>query len=60
MAKGLDELAREYAPYDRMPEFWQGFDDYNCGSDIHMRHDGVQGQAYDRGRECAMRYRKEQ
>ncbi len=50
----IDALKAEYAPYHTMPEFQQGFDDYNMGelaSDIG----GVAGQAYDRGAEAAMR-----
>ena len=50
------EEVQRYAPYHTVPEFWDGFDDYNEG---HLQHDhghsGLGGQAYDRGVECATR-----
>lgn len=55
----LDELCAEYAPYDRMVEFKEGFVDYQIGID-HKYYSGTKAQAYDRGRECAMRWAKEQ
>jgi hypothetical protein len=49
-----EELER-YAPYHTYPAFRRGYDDY-----MESRHDWsvintVEGQAYDRGAECAMR-----
>jgi hypothetical protein len=53
---GMDMTQEEierYAPYHAYPEFKQGFDDY---MECRLReYDGVKGQAYDRGAECAMR-----
>jgi hypothetical protein len=46
--------AEEYAPYNAMPEFWQGYQDYHSCIQRHV-YDGVKGQAYDRGAEFAMR-----
>ncbi len=55
------ELTREeidrYDGYHKLPAFEQGFKDYEaCGCD-YSNHDAdsVDGQAYDRGAECAMR-----
>jgi hypothetical protein len=49
-----EEIER-YAPYHTYPAFRRGYDDY-----IESRHDWsvintVEGQAYDRGAECAIR-----
>jgi hypothetical protein len=49
----INDVAHEYAPYHKLPEFKIGFDDYLAGR--RQRLDGVEGQAYDRGAECAMR-----
>ena len=47
-----DEIER-YAPYHTMPEFAEGYADYqHCK---YREFDGVAAQAYDRGAECAMR-----
>jgi hypothetical protein len=51
----LARIVREYRPYDTMPEFGEGFADYQA----HRRHenyDSVKGQAYDRGANAAMLY----
>jgi hypothetical protein len=45
-------IKEQYAPYNRMPAFELGFDDYNAGRLRAM--DGVAGQAYDRGAEAAI------
>jgi hypothetical protein len=49
-----EEIER-YAPYHTYPAFRRGYDDY-----MESRHDWsvintVDGRAYDRGAECAMR-----
>jgi hypothetical protein len=54
------EIAR-YAPYHTFPAFKPGYDDYfrpfvDC---LPGSPDGVEGQAYDRGAECAMRRARE-
>ena len=52
----LEELKQEYRPYDQMPEFAECFADYEAGVfNRHKQYDGVAGQAYDRGLECASR-----
>jgi hypothetical protein len=43
-----------YAPYHTFPEFAEGYADYKAGL-RDIGYDGVGGQAYDRGAECAMR-----
>lgn len=55
----LNELIAEYKPYDEMPEFKEGFIDYQCCLKP-TPYEGVKAQAYDRGQECAMRWGKEQ
>ena len=53
------ELRGEYAPYDRMPEFNEGYADYNASySQNPHPQDGSKAQAWDRGYECAMRVAK--
>jgi hypothetical protein len=53
------ELVAEYRPYDTMPEFQEGWDDYMGQRMSLTKHqDGVAGQAYDRGLEAAMRWRR--
>lgn len=49
----IETLKAEYAPYHTMPEFELGLADYAAGKLRNL--DGVAGQAYDRGAECAMR-----
>ena len=52
----VEEFER-YAPYYTFPEFCLGFHDYSRGNawHQHVELNGVAGQAYDRGAECAMR-----
>jgi hypothetical protein len=56
----LEAIAKTYAPYDRFPAFWQGVEDYLNG--VHKvwedRAGGVDGQAYDRGLNAAMRLQR--
>jgi hypothetical protein len=47
-----EEITR-YQPYHTMQEFWRGRVDYLVN--VNREIDGVAGQAYDRGAECAMR-----
>jgi hypothetical protein len=49
-----DTERERYGSYVDMPAFSLGFRDYE-ELDEHNCGDGVAGQAYDRGRECAMR-----
>ncbi len=56
--KTVNKLRGEYAPYDRMPAFDEGLEDYERGFDRSPRYHGIAGQAYDRGAECAMRMRR--
>lgn len=51
-----EEIER-YAPYHTMRAFAAGFSDYSENScyGATWNDDGVNGQAYDRGAECAMR-----
>lgn len=56
--KTINEIRSEYAPYDKMPAFDQGFQDYRAG--LAFEHCGVAGQAYDRGQECAMRFQRQE
>jgi len=54
MTNAVETLAAaEYAPYHRMAGFWYGVLDYRHGH--RAEYSGVEAQAYDRGRECAMR-----
>jgi hypothetical protein len=50
------EEIQRYTPYHTFPEFWDGFDDYNIGR-LKYELNGLSGQAYDRGIECATRRR---
>ncbi len=47
-------IEAEYAPYHTMVAFEVGFDTY-INNWMSRDCDGVDGQAYDRGMECAMR-----
>ena len=54
--KTVQKLRAEYAPYDKMPAFEDGMRDYtHRGFNPLVYYTGVDGQAYDRGQECAMR-----
>ena len=54
----LDALRAEYAPYDQMPEFVHGYDDYIGGVPPIETMGGVDQQAYDRGYEFAMKVQR--
>lgn len=59
------QLAREYAPYNLLPAFEQGFQDYKygcCLKPVQVRNifGEVGVQAYDRGTECSRRWAIEQ
>lgn len=50
-----EEIDR-YAPYQMMVEFGDGYTDWVLGNPYRQSfYNGVAGQAYDRGAECAMR-----
>ena len=53
----LDRIAKTYAPYHTLPAFWQGVEDYGHRNWSH-HYTGVQGQAYDRGLNTAMRFQR--
>ena len=58
--KTFNEIAAEYAPYHKMPEFLKGVDDYMDGAPvIEDWCSGVAQQAYDRGRNAAMRFTRQ-
>lgn len=52
------ELLNEYHPHNYMNEFHEGWDDYLAGK-MHRRYENVPGQAYDRGCEAAMRWKRQ-
>jgi hypothetical protein len=55
----IADLAHEYAPYHNMPGFNEGAADYVVGRALLAAPgDGLWGQAYDRGAECAMRVQR--
>ncbi len=54
MNKNWNDIIAEYAPYDRMPEFQEGFDAYER-QQYDCPYDDVKAQAWDRGLEAAMR-----
>jgi hypothetical protein len=69
----LATLRNEYRPYDQLPEFDQGFAAYAAGNfanpyDRNLRYympepeqsKDVAAQAWDRGQECAFRWKREQ
>jgi hypothetical protein len=51
----LTAICKQYEPYDTIPEFGEGFVDYQARRLRNKEHDGVAGQAYDRGANAAMR-----
>ena len=53
--KTVKRVRAEYAPFDRHSEFDVGMVDYILGIDLSDQYDGIQGQAYDLGMECAAR-----
>jgi hypothetical protein len=54
----LQHICEQYAPYYTMKEFGDGLRDYLADLNYSGLHDGVGGQAYDRGAEAAMKYRR--
>ncbi len=55
----LARIRHEYRPYDTMPEFQEGFDAYQRdGAFRHDPYDGVKAQAWDRGANAAMLYKR--
>lgn len=52
----IEDIAHQYAPYHTMAAFKQGAADYLAGRCQNL--EGVVGQAYDRGAECAMRVQR--
>jgi hypothetical protein len=56
----LARIFREYAPYDSMPEFNEGYRAYQIDGAADFRRnpydDGVAAQAWDRGANAAMQY----
>jgi hypothetical protein len=55
-----DSIRSSYAPYDKMPEFEDGFRAWGTPEFIRLsfRHSGVAAQAFDRGAEAAMRVQR--
>jgi hypothetical protein len=49
----LTAICKQYEPYDTIPEFGEGFVDYQARR-RDKNYDGVPGQAYDRGANAAM------
>jgi hypothetical protein len=47
------EASQQYAPYNGLPEFWQGYREYLRGERTDLEN--VPAQAYDRGAEMAMK-----
>jgi hypothetical protein len=56
--KTFNEIAAEYAPYHTMQAFQLGAQDYMDRAPLRDFPD-VDGQAYDRGAEAAMRYTRQ-
>ena len=50
-------IIKEYEPYSEMEAFWHGYQDYVAGrlGNEPYPSDSLEGQAYDRGLEAAMR-----
>ncbi len=53
----LAQIKQDYAPYHLYPDFLIGFHAYERG-DYRNPYEGVAAQAWDRGLECGMRYRR--
>jgi hypothetical protein len=53
----LTAIVAEYAPYNTMEAFGEGFVAYQHGN-LNNPHQGVRAQAWDRGAEAAMRYQR--
>jgi hypothetical protein len=54
----IEDIANEYAPYNKMEAFHEGVRDYGRALDASRNYHGVYSQAYDRGAECAMRVQR--
>jgi hypothetical protein len=56
--KRFYEFAAEYAPYDRLPAFHEGAENYRDKTERKCPHsyDSVEAQAWDRGIGAAMRF----
>lgn len=57
----LPLIAKEYAPYDTLVEFAEGYAAYGFTSVNPYdgsQHKGYKAQAFDRGLECAMRVQR--
>jgi hypothetical protein len=52
------ELLNEYRPYNSMPEFYEGWRDYENGQ-MHDSYLNARAQAYGRGAEAAMRWQRQ-
>jgi hypothetical protein len=50
----LTAICKQYEPYDTIPQFGEGFVDYQARRLRNKDFDGVAGQAYDRGANAAM------
>ena len=57
IARDPQPKASDWAPYDKMPEFQEGFEDYQKGS-RHEKYSGLKRQAYDRGQNHGYRLRR--
>jgi hypothetical protein len=49
-----DPIFKSYAPYDKLPAFWEGLEDDGYRNPYDGDH-GVNAQAWDRGREARSR-----
>jgi hypothetical protein len=58
----LAQICNDYRPYDSLPAFTEGYNDYEAGKHRNPYEGdvskGVQAQAWDRGANAAMRYRR--
>lgn len=54
----LESLWAEYAPYNSMAEFDQGFADYLAGRRANSSLQNIAAQAYDRGFEAGMKAKR--
>jgi len=53
-------IKASYAPYHTLPGFETGYTDYLANRYRHREFHGVDGQAYDRGQNAAMRVTRAQ
>ena len=54
----IEAIKAEYEPYNAMRAFEVGYDGYMAGNWMEAEYEGVDGQAYDRGMEAAMRVKR--